>query len=191
MPYAYLRAAGIAPINIIGKNICGAGNRFDENTVWVEARYRRRIVQFAGDKIRRAGMTPQQALEAASMAYGIRLVPHATVMKRVDLLSQRLDTTMKELARNGVLQFFHREYARHRREQIARGLGFMSFTNARKRFRAAVIQRLVGLHDYAVDANLLSQVFDSPMLRRGLAHESEQAELAATELKKLTFLEPV
>lgn len=188
MPNAYLRAAGIAPINVKGNRLSGDGHKFDDNTMWVEQRYRRRVVGLANSLMRKNGMTAQEAVEAAAMHFAVRVAPHASVMKRAEAMSHKLDQSLEELAHNGILRLFHQEYRRHRQEQLARGLGFMSFTNARKRFRAALIRRLCGLQSNLVDATLLAQVFDSPMLRRGLAHEAEKAALEATELKNHDFL---
>jgi hypothetical protein len=103
--------------------------------------------------------TEQAALDAlfrAAAKHSVHLSPHEAVIARATKASARLDANLKAAATGGRLKQFHAEYRRRRVEASANGKPFMSFTKAERRFRRAIVVRL--LND-AVAADLFDEVF--------------------------------
>jgi len=180
MPFVeYLKAAGIAPITLVscGESIAiqGNGQRYDSGSLWTDARYRRRIVCRATEQFRREvvghdGVEQQQALkqqalrqralaalDLAATHYRMRLTPHDVIVGRATQMSLQLDHCLEEMAACGTLKLFHSEYARCRKLNLNRGAGYMNFVTAQRRFRFALIARLVGLHQ-TTDRGLIEKV---------------------------------
>jgi hypothetical protein len=164
--FAYLKAANIAPIIIETREetgttyIFGNSQRYDDQTLWVDARYRGRIIRYAN---RVAGPKPSRermiaALNEAAKTYRQKLTPHLIVIARAARLSKQLDDTLEQMRANGMLKFFHQEYAKHRRERIERGVGYMNFATAQRRLRNAIIARLVGDRESVSDSGLIELV---------------------------------
>jgi hypothetical protein len=150
--FDYLKAAKIAPIMIVTReesgitNLIGRGHAYDDQSLWVDARYRVRVINLA---MRIAGQKPQRetvvaALNQAAKRYNVSLTPHLITIARAMRLSTQLDKILEEMKTNGTLKYFHQEYARRRALRLEQGSGFMNFATAQRRFRSAIIARLVG-----------------------------------------------
>lgn len=163
--FDYLKAAKIAPIIIetreeSGKTrLVGRGNKHDDEAVWVDARYRLKIIKLAA---RIAGPDAQRetvvaALNQAAKRYNVTLTPHLITIARAMRLSTQLDKILEDMKANGTLKHFHQEYAKRRQHRCTLGAGFMNFTTAQRRFRSAIIARLVGAEPFS-DSGLVELV---------------------------------
>lgn len=163
----YLKAAKVAPIVIETREetgittLIGRGHKFDDQSLWVDARYRTKVIKMA---MRNAGREAQReqvitALNDAAKRYGVKLTPHLITIARAARLSEQLDRVLEEMKANGMLKYFHQEYARQRRERAERGAGFMNFATAQRRFRSAIITRLVGERP-AIDSGMVARVLN-------------------------------
>ena len=164
--FDYLKAAKIAPIIIATREesghttLIGRGHVYDDQSIWVDARYRLRIINLA---MRIAGRKAQRetvvaALNEAAQRYGMTLTPHLITIARAMRLSDQLDKILDEMKANGTLKHFHQEYARRRAERGALGSGYMNFATAQRRFRSAIIARLVGAESPLSDSRLIDSV---------------------------------
>jgi hypothetical protein len=162
----YLKAANIAPIKIETREetgftiLVGRGQMYDDQSVWVDARHRgrliRRATRMAGEHADRESVIA--ALNEAAKFYNVKLSAHLIVIARAMRLSQQLDNVLAEMKTNGTLKFFHQEYAKLRRERGEMGLGFMNFATAQRRFRNAIIARLVSDSSQVTDSRLITRV---------------------------------
>ena len=163
--FDYLKAANVAPIIIETREetgittLIGRGHKYDDESVWVDAKYRIKVIKLA---MRIAGRSSNRetvvsALNIAAKRYGVTLTPHLITLARAARLSEQLDGVLREMKANGQLKHFHQEYARHRIERAKRGAGFMNFATANRRFRSAIIARLVGNRP-AIDNGLIRGV---------------------------------
>jgi hypothetical protein len=163
--FDYLKAAKIAPIMIVTReesgitNLIGRGHAYDDQSLWVDARYRVRVINLA---MRIAGQKPQRetvvaALNQAAKRYNVSLTPHLITIARAMRLSTQLDKILEEMKTNGTLKYFHQEYARRRALRLEQGSGFMNFATAQRRFRSAIIARLVGAETLS-DSRLIDSV---------------------------------
>jgi hypothetical protein len=163
--FDYLKAAKIAPIMIETREesgitrLIGQGQKFDDESVWVDARLRLKIIKLA---MRIAGHNAQRetvvaALNEAAKRYNTKLTPHLITIARAARLSEQLNKILCEMKHNGQLKHFHREYARKRVERAELGAGFMNFATAERRFRSAIIARLVG-NVPVTDSGLIERV---------------------------------
>lgn len=161
----YLKAANIAPIMIETREesgitrLIGQGRKFDDESVWVDAKLRTKIINLA---MRIAGRgsnreTVIAALNIAAHRYNAKLTPHLITLARAARLSEQLDKILDEMKRNGQLKHFHKAYAQKRIERAKHGAGFMNFATAERRFRNAIIARLVGNVSVS-DSGLIEQV---------------------------------
>lgn len=160
--FDYLKAAKIAPIIIATREesghttLIGRGHTYDDQSIWVDARCRTKVINMA---MRIAGKTAQRetivaALNVAAKHYGVSLTPHLITIARAMRLSEQLDKTLEEMRAIGTLKYFHQEYARRRAERK----GFMNFATAQRRFRSAIIARLVGAESHLSDSRLIDSV---------------------------------
>jgi hypothetical protein len=94
----------------------------------------------------------------AATKHSVHLTPHEVVIARATKAAARLDASLRAAATGGRLKEFHAEYRRRRVEASANGKPFMSFTMAERRFRRAIVARL--LSD-GVAADLFDKVFDT------------------------------
>lgn len=164
--FDYLKAAKIAPIIIETREesghttLIGRGHKCDDQSLWVDARYRIRVInlatRIAGKKAQRE--TVVAALNDAAKRYGVTLTPHLITIARAMRLSDQLDKILDEMKTNGMLKHFHQEYARRRAMRLERGSGFMNFATAQRRFRSAIIARLVGADSKISDLSLIDSV---------------------------------
>ncbi len=58
------------------------------------------------------------------------------------------------------MKYFHQQYAVRRIERATHGSGFMNFATAQRRFRSAIIARLVGAESAISDSGLIAKVLD-------------------------------
>ena len=160
--FDYLKAAKIAPIIIETREesgqttLIGRGHKYDDQSLWVDERCRIKVINMAK---RIAGPNAQReavvaALNAAAKHYGVSLTPHLVTIARAMRLSDQLDKILGEMRSNGTLKYFHQEYARRRAERS----GFMNFATAQRRFRSAIIARLVGADSPIADSGLIDRV---------------------------------
>ena len=164
--FAYLKAANISPIIIETREetgvtfIFGNGQCFDDQTLWVDARYRGKVIRHAN---RVAGPRPSRermiaALNDAAKTYQVKLTPHLIVIARAARLSKQLDKILVKMKANGTLKLFHQEYTKRRRERAEQGVGYMNFVTAQRRFRNEIIGRLVGSNESVSDSGLIDLV---------------------------------
>ena len=169
--FDYLKAAKIAPIVIVTReesgitSLIGQGHKYDDQSLWVDARYRIRIINLA---MRIAGRKAQReevvaALNQAAKRYNVSLMPHLITIARAMRLSTQLDKILDEMKSNGTLKHFHQEYARRRALRLEHGSGFMNFATAQRRFRSAIIARLVGADSQISDSGLIDSVLAGKM----------------------------
>ncbi len=68
----------------------------------------------------------------------------------------RLDAMMEQLGRDGVLLQFNKMYSAHRARAAAQGHGYMSYNQAKARWKKALIP---GLQSGKVVSGLFAEVF--------------------------------
>lgn len=163
--FHYLKAAKIAPIIIETReesgitSLIGRGQQHNDQCLWVDARFRIKLIKLA---TRIAGKNPNReqvvaALNDAAKRYNVKLTPHLITIARAMRMSDQLDKILDEMKANGMLKYFHQEYARRRELRASHGVGFMNFATAQRRFRSAIIARLVG-NNPAIDSGLIERV---------------------------------
>jgi hypothetical protein len=121
---------------------------------------RRRAVKTLRDARRIAGDKPDEAtataaLSTAAVRNGLHLTPHDRVMERAAQAARRLDAALTNAEENGTLRLFNSEYRDRRKQAAQQGKGFMSYAAARRRFRSAIIRRLIS----PGGSDLFSEVF--------------------------------
>lgn len=145
--------------------LIGRGNNFDDQSLWVDARYRIRVInqamRIAGKKAQREEVVA--ALNQAAKRYNVTLTPHLITIARAMRLSTQLDKILEDMKANGTLKHFHQEYAKRRQHRCTLGAGFMNFTTAQRRFRSAIIVRLVGAEPFS-DSGLVELVLTGKAL---------------------------
>lgn len=141
--------------------LIGRGHKFDDQALWVDAKYRTKIIRMAmriaGDNAQREQVV--SALNDAAKYYGVKLTPHLITIARAARMSEQLDRILDEMRANGMLKYFHQEYAKQRLKRAERGAGFMNFSAAQRRFRNAIIARLVGNRP-AIDSGMITRVLN-------------------------------
>jgi hypothetical protein len=71
------------------------------------------------------------------------MTPHRLVIERAGRAARRLDELLQTPAMRQCRREFNAEYQSRRLAALARGQGFMTYVAAYKRFRRAVIRRLM------------------------------------------------
>src|SRR4051812_4611404 len=103
--FDYLKAAKIAPIMIKTREesgittLSGRGHKFDDQSIWVDARCRIRVINLA---MRIAGPAAQRetvvaALNQAAKSYNVILTPHLITIARAMRLSTQLDKILQDM----------------------------------------------------------------------------------------------
>jgi hypothetical protein len=165
----YLAASGVFAV-CVARNADGTvgfrmtadiGRRGEDcvHTYWVADKAAatavvRAAVSLAGDRPTQQGAV--DALFRAAASKSIHLSTHDGVIKRATAAAARLDSSLAAAAAGGRLKQFHGEYRRRRIAASTNGKSFMSFTTAKRRFRRAIVSRL--LND-APAANIFDEVF--------------------------------
>jgi hypothetical protein len=165
----YLAAAGIVKICVVrnadgtwGLRIAHDIGSHGEDVVhafWVADKAAANAVVHSAVSV--AGVEPTEkatldALFRAAAKQSVRLSPHDAVIARATTAAARLDASLDAASAEGGLKRFHGEYRRRRVEAAAKGQSFMSFARAQRRFRRAIVVRL--LND-GVGADLFDEVF--------------------------------
>ena len=112
----------------------------------------------------RAGKTPDaeaaiSALAMAAQELRVTLTPHDVAISRAVEAAAKLDRYFEAMRRSGQLAMFNQQYRQRRMEAVACGRGFMSWSAAMARLRAALIPLLIGNATVAPQS-LFSQIFN-------------------------------
>jgi hypothetical protein len=103
--------------------------------------------------------TAEAALHAAARDQRITLTSHAVAIERAGISVKKLDALFEAIRKNGQLMKFNRQYKLRRAAATASGTGFMTFSTASARLRAALIPLLVGGGQLAIGQSLFADVF--------------------------------
>jgi hypothetical protein len=99
------------------------------------------------------------ALQRAATECRAVLTDHHVAMARAGNAAARLDEVMGQLDAAGTLREFQKIYRARRLAAKARGEGFMSYTNAERRLRLALVPLLANGGKPEVGESLFRQVF--------------------------------
>jgi hypothetical protein len=94
-----------------------------------------------------AGPAPEKgklehALQVAASNQKQTLTPHLVLMSRATKCANDLQAALRDMAKSGRLEAFHREYKRRRQDAKRNGRGFASYNAAMRRLRRSLIRRL-------------------------------------------------
>jgi len=158
----YLAASGAAAISISTDAEISIGQKPGAfATLWCSADKARSVASRARNQADGADVEMSiSALYESASKYQCKLTSHRVAMERAAEAAQRLDAFMDSLKGTGVLREFTKTYKRRRLAAAERGEGFMSYANAERRLRLALIPLLVNGGKPAVGASLFAQVFN-------------------------------
>jgi len=159
----YLQASGAAAISVTGKGISVGMNMPDAFAIfWLPADKARSVASRARNQADGADVEMSiSALYESASKYQCKLTSHRVAMERAAEAAQRLDAFMDSLRGTGVLREFTKTYKRRRLAAAERGEGFMSYANAERRLRLALIPLLVNGGKPAVGQSLFATIFDA------------------------------
>jgi hypothetical protein len=160
---AYLTASGATAISVLDDGTIKAGSKLDRHAAMVwwlpEASaiaVSRQARKIAGNGGGIAGMTA--ALREAAADHGVTLTENAVAIERAGEAAARIESFMDSLKGTGRLKAFNMTYEAAKAAAAARGDGYMSYTVALGRLRAAISARLAGGGN-VYEAGLLAEVF--------------------------------
>jgi ABC-type transporter Mla subunit MlaD len=160
---AYLIASGAVPLTIIVRDGgCSIATGKITGTIaarwWLHAQDAQRV---AGAARRLAGGAPDIAAAIAAVARAagslraVLTTDEAAIRRAADSMV-RLDAMLNRMKRDGTLHQFNRRYKIERAAALAEGKGFMSYGNATRRLKLALIP---GLQSGKPVTGLFAEVF--------------------------------
>jgi hypothetical protein len=164
---SYLKESGASPICLAARDgVCKfTFGKVDKNaaetTWWIAAADARAVVVLAR---KLAGASPDVDKATAALHEAVRqkratLTSGQVALERAQAAAERLDSYFEAMRRSGQLQIFNQVYRRRRLEAVASGRGFMSWSHAMARLRAALIPMLIGGQSVAPQS-LFASIFD-------------------------------
>jgi hypothetical protein len=142
----YLKASGAVPICIVEpEGVCTFQLKFDPDAVsihWLRDEQATALLKRARPD---AGRAPDAAPAEAAFTHGaardqrVVLTAHSVAMGRAEAGAKKLDEYIGGLKGTGVLAGFNREYKKRRMAAAANGAGYLTYSKALARLRAALV----------------------------------------------------
>jgi hypothetical protein len=172
----YLAAAGATAICIV-KDRGGYGVQVGRNAAklsnvvavqWIDARLAASVARLARKNLDKrltiSGVSIE--LQRAAAMKGAQLTTDAVATSRAQFAAEKIGSYLSDMAKNGGLAEFNREYKRRRE---AAGGRFMSYKAAETRLRRALIARLAGRRPTGQIRSMFDEVFEVKKETKGHA----------------------
>lgn len=164
----YLAAAGVTAISVVKERkgygiVVGRAAVTTEGVTsifWAEKKFAAKIARAVRTFTPTDRATVERELVRMASYFGARLTPNNVVMSRATDAAKRLEAYLSNMNEIGGLSDFNKEYKRRRKNAVARGEKFISFSTATKRLRRVLIKMLIDKQQLRASPTFFDVVFE-------------------------------